>query len=51
MALLGYGLENRGSVPGSGKDGILLFATASRSILVSTQPRVQWVPGTLSVGF
>jgi hypothetical protein len=29
---------------------IFLFATASRSVLGSTQPPIHWVPGALSVG-
>jgi hypothetical protein len=30
--------------------GIILFTTASRTALWSTQPLIQWVPGTLSLG-
>jgi hypothetical protein len=30
--------------------GIFLFITASRTALVPTQPRIQWVPGALSLG-
>jgi len=29
---------------------ILLLATASRSVLGSTQPHIQWVPGALTLG-
>jgi hypothetical protein len=30
--------------------GIFLFTTASRAAVVPTQPPIQWVPGTLSLG-
>jgi hypothetical protein len=30
--------------------GIFLFTTASRTALGLTQPRIQWVPGALSLG-
>jgi hypothetical protein len=30
--------------------GIFLFATASRTALGPTQPPIQWIPGTLSLG-
>jgi hypothetical protein len=30
--------------------GIFLFTTASRTALVSTQPPMKWVPGSLSLG-
>jgi hypothetical protein len=29
--------------------GIFLFTTASRTVLVPTQPPIQWVPGALSL--
>jgi hypothetical protein len=30
--------------------GIFLFTTASRTVLGSTQPPIQWVPGSFSLG-
>jgi len=42
---LGYRLDSRGSISGRGKEGIFLFATASRPALGSTEPPIQWVPG------
>jgi hypothetical protein len=30
--------------------GIFLFTTASKTVLASTQPPIQWVPGALSLG-
>jgi hypothetical protein len=44
----GYGLNGRSSIPGSVK--IILFSTACRTALGSTQPPVQWAPGVLSPG-
>jgi hypothetical protein len=47
----GYGLddgEDRSSSPGRVKN--LLFSTSSRPALGSTQPSIQWVPGSLSLG-
>jgi hypothetical protein len=38
------GLESRRGL------GIFLFTTASRTALVPTQPPIQWVPGSLSLG-
>jgi hypothetical protein len=49
LLCLGYGLNDRGSIPSRGRDSFL-FATASRSSLGSTQPTVCLVPGALSVG-
>jgi hypothetical protein len=45
----GYGLDDRGvgvRVP----VGSRIFSTSSRPALGSTQPPIQWVPGTLSWG-
>jgi hypothetical protein len=48
---LGYGLEDRGSRVDSWQGlGIFLFTTASRTSLEPTQPRIQGVPGSLSLG-
>jgi hypothetical protein len=44
----GYRLDSRGLIPASGK--IFLFSTASRSVLESTQPPIQWVPRAISPG-
>jgi hypothetical protein len=43
----GYGLDDRGSIPGG---RIFLFATASRPALGLTQPPIRWVPTALFVG-
>jgi hypothetical protein len=48
---LGYGLDDRGSrvrIPAG--SGNFLFTTASRMALGPTQPPIQWVPGSLSLG-
>jgi hypothetical protein len=48
---LGYGLDDRGPrVRFPAGLGIFLFTTASRPALGPTQPPIQWVPGTLSLG-
>jgi hypothetical protein len=47
--VLGYGLDDRGFESRQGL-GIFLFATASSPAMVPTQPPIQWVPGTLSLG-
>jgi hypothetical protein len=46
---LGYGMDDRGSIPGRGNDGkFYFFATESRPALGPTQPSVQWEPVALS---
>jgi hypothetical protein len=45
---LGYGLDDRGSFLGGGRD-FFLFATASGPTLGPTQHRIQWVMGDLSL--
>jgi len=48
---LSYGLDDQGSIPGGGNNGILfLSATASRPSLGPTQPPIQCLPGDLSLG-
>jgi hypothetical protein len=47
---LGYGLNDRDSVPDRGSDRIFLFATASRPALGPTQPHIQRVTGSLMRG-
>jgi hypothetical protein len=46
-AVFGYGLGDRGSIPGRGWR-IFPLASVSRPALRPTQPPVQWVPGVLS---
>jgi len=41
-------LDNRGSVPGGGNDGIFFFATAFKPALGQTEPPIQWVLGALT---
>jgi hypothetical protein len=43
----GYGLDERGAIPGRG-ERIFLLASVSRPALGPIQPPVQWVPGVLS---
>jgi hypothetical protein len=45
---MGYELDSQGSHPGKGK--IFLFSTTSRPALRPTQPPIQWIPGTISLG-
>jgi hypothetical protein len=45
----GYGLDVWGSIPGKGK--IFVFSTASKLALWSSQPPIQWVPGSFSWGW
>jgi hypothetical protein len=45
LAQTGYGLEFRGLIPGRGK--IFLFSIAAVPSLRPTQPRIQWVQGTV----
>jgi hypothetical protein len=47
--VLGYGLDDWGFDSRQGL-GIFLFTTASQPTLGPTQPPIQWVPGTLSLG-
>jgi hypothetical protein len=46
---LGYGLDDRGFESWQGP-GIFLFTIVSRPALWLTQPPIQWVRGTLSLG-
>jgi hypothetical protein len=45
----GYGLDDRGSIPGRG-ERIFLLASVSRPALGPTQPPFKWVPWVLSTG-
>jgi hypothetical protein len=45
--ILCYELDDRGSIPGRGGEGIFL-ASACRPILGSTKPFIKWVPVALS---
>jgi hypothetical protein len=47
---LGYGLDDRGSIPVGGIMGFFLFVAASRPALWPTQPHTQWVTGALFAG-
>jgi hypothetical protein len=44
LRIISFGFDSRQGLR------VLLFTTASRPTLGSTQPRIQWVPGTLSLG-
>jgi len=46
---MGYGLDDRGFESKQGL-GIFLFTIASRPIMGTSQPSVQWVPVALSLG-
>jgi len=39
-----YVLDDRGSILGGGEEGVSLFDTASRAVLVRAQFPLQWVP-------
>jgi hypothetical protein len=45
---MGYGLDSRGSIPSRGK--IFLFSIVATLALGPTQPPIQRVPGSLSLG-
>jgi hypothetical protein len=47
---LGYGLDYRGSIPRRTMMRIFLFATASRPLLGSSKPPIQWVLRALIPG-
>jgi hypothetical protein len=42
-------LDDRGSIPGSGKE-IFLFSVGPRPAMVPTQPPTKWVPGVCYLG-
>jgi hypothetical protein len=46
---LGYGLDDRGSIPSRCWE-FFSKTTTSRTALGPTQPPIQWVPGVLSLG-
>jgi len=45
-----YELDDRSLNPGGSSDGILIFTTASITVLGPTQPPKQWAPGALTAG-
>jgi hypothetical protein len=46
---MGNGLDDRGSIPDNGDDGIFfLFDTASRPVLGLTHFHIEWEPGALT---
>jgi hypothetical protein len=49
LIALGYGLDDQWFESGQ-KLGIILFTTASITVLGPTQPPIQWVPEALSLG-
>jgi len=49
VSSVGYWLDYRGFDSRQGL-GIFLFTTSPRPALVPTQPPIQWIPGTLSLG-
>jgi len=50
MMLLGYGLDNQGSIPSRGSDGTFLFTAMPRPVLGPIQLPIKWVPGALNPG-
>jgi hypothetical protein len=46
----GYGLDYQGLIPVKGERLIILLSTASRLVLVTTQPPIQRVPGVFPRG-
>jgi hypothetical protein len=44
------GLYDRGSIPGSSKEGIFFFLDASILALGPIHSPIQWIPGALSSG-
>jgi hypothetical protein len=47
---IGYGLDDQGSIPGRGKDGIFIFGTASRPALRVTMGTAGSYPGGKAAG-